>query len=633
MNINPIELMRKITKTIITNNFPGNILLDGKNCWLGPEGSSKSTQLMNLSINTIRETKGKCLFFLNNTIEETEESNKKLNKINELKEGPVNLGSIFNCRSTSEITRLAFANKSPRFFKSLKKKRTGREQLHIQTCFKYKTHRLKQVQTYDGDYNYEYNNDDGDLQRSFRQINWKFSKDGWKKTTYDMIIIISHDGSEVNFTELDKEFEFIEQLTINGHGKQFFKCAVQRRKHIESILNKNQEVVFFSQIDLKKIGKEIRNTKDTLNNIILNHNKNSNSIVINVQHEKMDSILKSIEKLPEERQKYIYDNFIFIVDELPINKNTTFTLDKLGEYAKALVTPPSERNDTEYQLMKNVSKDIQEKYLNEINSVNDPIKSLPIVVDMFHNDMDAFITPVPIFRSYGSSRVSPLLDKLNNVVILTTERLGTAFIHKYGFKIYEYYHNDNSYIYDNITITAVNNQKYDTTKKNKSIIKNIVNTLRSDDCFQIGNSILGCDSTIEAIKGSNKLYENPDLKTLIIYLSPPHPNKTADTYMEYKDVDNKKNLFNTFAIQDRIDDINQMVGRVAGPRSKYRKVLKKNFEDKVKFKYSGASSQYIKKDMWDDINIHIIYSNCDNITREALNHTRYLKKGFETNYI
>ena len=120
----------------------------------------------------------------------------------------------------------------------------------------------------------------------------------------------------------------------------------------------------------------------------------------------------------------------------------------------------------------------------------------------------------------------------------------------------------------------------------------------------MGKKIYGCDSTLESIKGTNKLYKDKNLENVNIVLSPPNPNRSffefSDFY-KYLDVVDVDDLFETVAVCNRIDDIDQALGRTLGKRKEYRKKL--GYE-KI-------------------INYIFVYEN-DSITKEALMHSRYI---------
>jgi len=365
------NVLNQFTNFNKVDEFPKSLLISGRHCMLGIEGSRKSYLVLDMMIKLSNEERGIPTICSFNTIEQQYEKYETAISIAESlgwKEGKIR-NKIRLLPSTREITRNLFKTKMPWFSEIMRTKSKGNERLDLLSIHQKTWKVTKPCATHPKHfgYNYQQDNMNNNLLTACNFImgRLKQTKNHVKQHT---LAIVSKNGDAPDKNKIQ---EFMDDCihSLNEPWRHP-EIKVKQKNLLEAITNKinrtgkyldadkNFEVCIFTKDD-------INNTKDILkeNNILINYIRNSfdddsESIILFTQHEKFTWEFNPV-MFPTTRIDWAINNFRIFQDETPITKFSTLNMETLGNHSLSRAFYKNKENLTahEYNMLKMLDPD------------------------------------------------------------------------------------------------------------------------------------------------------------------------------------------------------------------------------------------------------------------------------------
>jgi hypothetical protein len=588
---------------IKTKDMPFNDLISGKNIFLDIEGSGKTTSTI---LNQLISTKQNAGLTFCNTFTTIDMQVEKYNyAIREAEKLGISKEKVILIKSSSEMVRETIKDKDPLLHKKFKKETPEDRKTTIEfiSLKKGSYCHQRQYATYPGEKDYEYQVDGNNLKRSFNQLNRKFGGNFKSSCSNDFIVVVNHHGGEYKkFGELINKLNFC----TDGYnpGKSKFSTSILSRRlmdpkmEFDKLSTDDEKYFILDRSEVNEVRQKIKEMK-LLEQDIIKNPSNYKDCIIFYQNEKFYHSFVNL------KNKYIFDNFRLMYDEFPINKTCLNILDTIADISRVLILNPEDREIKDNDILKCFDKKKIKKLERDVRNGDDIVEDLEIDVQMYLNpNKNSYLRPRWTWKPTGASKLNKILTLFKNICILSTEKAPAEFMSHYGFKCYEKERDISTILSKNIKVYVLNNE-CDTTKKHEPAMKKFVSKTKGKGKLVVGKRSLDCDTTLEALKGSNKIYQDKDLKKISLFISPIHPDEPYELFEK-----TETNALEDVAIQRRTDDLNQFFGRHNGLRGLYREEM-------------GLG----------DISTDVYISACDKISMIALRRSRYFNKDIVIIYI
>jgi hypothetical protein len=622
------NVLEQFTHFNDVDEFPKNILTEGRHCVLGIEGSRKSHFVIDMMVKLSDTKKGIPIICSFNTIDQQyEKYNTAVDIVTSLGWSEEKIkNKIKILPSTREIARNLFKDKIPWFAETMRMKCEGVERLDLISIHQ-KTWKLTKPSSSHPDhfgYNYQEDNKKFNLVISCNHIVNKLKQTN-NHVKQHTLAIVSKNGDSPN-PKLLKVF-MDECINSLNEPWKYPKIKVKQKNLLDAITNKIK--LHGKYLDVKENFELCIFTKDNINNSkdLLKENSRlvkyvrdlfndeSDSIVVFTQHEKFIYEFNPL-MFPKGRIQWAVNNFRIFQDETPITKFFTLNIGILCNHvlSRAFYKKEEDLTSFEYNILKMMDPNAITRARNKIKNNPDSHHIVPLqgIVDLQVTNGAGFFQAQPQFRM-KNERHNPMFTDYRNVLITTTEILDATYLNMVSYDVWQHnYKSSNDWEqwkpeWDDIEIFKITSGGLDTKKKNSKDLSKLIHKLKEENpnTLFIGKREWGCDTTIDAIKGSNKIYLDDKVKEMCIFLNPMNPNEIINYYSEIYDLlpeeEVPDNLHKLTMIQRRIDYINQACGRVLGPRKAYR-------------------SSY----GMDKVKVKIYYSAADTVSEEAIRRCRYL---------
>ena len=555
-------------------SIPFKKMRRGKHVFLDAEGSGKTTSTLRHQIDVCHPEKEEYMdnpitqqIFFNtfNTIEGQREKYEWLVKDTATIWGHNHIHLI---RSTSELIRKIFKEKDSELYEKLRgmKEKDKKTRLFFLRGSKKNVRLMKHTSCGRNDRDYKYNSESGsDLYRSWKQLWRKFNASYHCKNPHTMYVLVSHNGNDIE--NIDEIINYLSQyVAIRDNNNKLAttaKSLISLQKTIDSLIAETEglSLIYFNHNELNDLQNDIQCNRDFENNV-LEHPEDFAGHIFFYQNEKLFS---SMRKLKKKNENFVRDHVTVVCDEFPVKKITEVSYESLTNLADIILKEEKERTLEEFELLRLYSDEQLKKIKKDVNVLNNMTESFKLMSKMYISRNRSYLKPAPMFKPERSGELSMFFDLFDNIIILTTEDAPATFFENNGFRYWAKDIDESAFWSNEQIEVCIMDEQMDTRKVHEKKLKKHIAENREEHHFYIGKKALKCDSTIEAIKGSNDFCSREDIMYIDVFMSPVHPNEALAMHSG-----NDVPLEET-AIKIQTDKLNQVLGRTLGHRAKARK--------------------------------------------------------------
>ena len=592
----------------------------GKNVFCDIEGGSKTTAVLTNAIRVVNaKPKGEVFIVISNTIKGQKEMFEESLRIsNVMKIDPKDIHCIL---STTQLIKELIQDDLPGLYKAFSEETKGNQKLVLISIKGNNFSLHKNITTFPKEIGYEYRPCDSDnLKKSLAQLRCRLNLSGKNKTKCSYLALVINDEDYhivdklMNWLQEKKDSHWWEYDNLEEYLTNIF---VEYKKSGRLPIKFDPaicEIGFITQARIGYVTYLVQANNDEIGELINKCDSSTPSRIIIMQSEKFSCEFEDMKDyIPKARYKYMIDHFHIVQDEIPNCRSIGLSIDKsLKVLSSAIHKNEKDYTNEEYGVLKQFTK----KQLIKIReSLNSNVKyhelfEMPVTILLHSGRRNSYLNGSPImYLRKSKNRLIFNISAFKNTLILTTEKTAAAHLGLFKYKLFQKIRTVEEMLSlqaerHEVKIIVMSSEGLNPTKKNDEKMKNYVEINKSPISFTIGKKSCGCDSTLESVKGTNKLYKDKNLKYVNIILGPPNPGQS---YLEFSDFyknigeNDIEDLFKEVAISSRIDQINQALGRTCGMRKIYRKQL--GYDPIINFLF--------------------VYEH-DDITMEALKHSRYI---------